>query len=147
MSQVNCCYKGWHFLPLHRTCTLYCLLFRFATPFFSHVCLINGNSRFKIHSFCLQGEIIKNEAKKKVILNPCYHLELSQVSMYFCLLGKLATFLQYEICVFAMIFLDTYFSNASLKCHYFAEATTALLNGSIKINLRCPEAFSGKSQQ
>lgn len=44
----------------------------------------------------------------------------------------LAIFLQDEVCKFAVIFMDIYFPDTSLKCHYFAEATTALLNGSIK---------------
>lgn len=49
--------------------------------------------------------------------------------------------------MFAVIFMDTYFPDASLKCHYFAEATTALLNGSIKMYFSSPAAFSNKSQQ
>lgn len=127
---------------------LYCLLFRIAILFFSHVCLIDSNSTFKVYSFWVWGEITKithTHTHKYYVL-----FSLWSFLGYLCILPfrkTLATFLQDGICVFTVIFLDTYFPNASLKCHYFAEATTALLNGSIKLNLRCPEAFSDKSQQ
>lgn len=145
MSNVNCGYKGCLFLSLHCICTFILSSLQNCSNFFPHVCLTDSNSRFKIYFFWVWGKITKNEEKRSS--KSLLPFAFSGLYVFLPFRKTLAKFLQDEICVFAVIFLDTYFPNASLKCHYFAEATTALLNGSIKINLRRPETFSGKSQQ
>jgi len=111
-------------------------------------CLIDSSFRFKIYSVQIWGEIIKNEAKKeKNTKSLALYTAFSPLYVFLPLEKTLAKFLQDGICMFAVIFMDTYFPDISLKCHYFAEATTALLNSSIKIYFRSPAAFSNKSQQ
>lgn len=71
----------------------------------------------------------------------------SGLCLFFLVDNSVAIFLQGEICMFGVIFMGTCFSDESLKCHYFAEAITTLLNDSVKIYFRSPAAFSNKFQQ